>query len=523
MPTLQVALTSDIEPGEMITVRAAEREVLLCNVEGTISAFHPKCTHYGAPLVDGVLNGFRLRCPWHHACFDARTGRHLEAPGCDALQAYPVEVREGGQVWITVPAGKVGSGQHPNPMVAGGRAAAKPYVIVGGGPAGQHAAEGLRQGGYRGPITLISAEDRPPYDRTQVSKGFLTGDRPADKMPLRPRSFYEAHDVKLMLGRKVTKVRAGAHQLELEDGSTLDYEKVCVATGSTVRRLNVKGADLPAVYTLRTYADAEALREAASAVRKAVVVGSSFIGMEGAAALAKLGAEVTVVAPEEHPFQSIFGQRVGSLIQSWHEENGINFRLGEEVARIKGKRKATGVVLEGGDVISANIVLVGIGVTPNSNLIEGIEPGEDGGIAVDEHCYADQDVWVAGDIASAFQGGSRARIEHWKVAEQQGRVAGVNMAGAKLSYLSVPYFWTQQAGKNLRYSGHHTDFDSIVFDGEPERGGAWLAYYIEGERVSAVLGYKRDTDMAAIAELMWLDAMPSASTLDPSAKWQDLL
>ena len=517
-----VAQLRNLPPGTKQLVRVDGVEVLLCNVDGHVSALHPKCTHYGAPLVDGVLNGHRLVCPWHHACFDARTGRHLDAPGCDALRSYPVDVR-GGDVYVDVPS-EVGDGQHPNPMVQGGEPAELPYVVVGGGPAGQHAVEGMRQGGYAGPITLVTAEAHLPYDRTQVSKGFLSGERPEQKMLLRDRAFYDAHRVEVLLGKRVARVDAAAHTLHFTDGKRLAYAKACIATGSTPRQLDVPGAQLPAIYALRTWEDAEAIRSAAGKGKKAVVIGSSFIGLESAMVLAKLGCKVTVVSPEEVPFGKTFGRRIGQTIRGWQEAAGVDFALGEEVVGFEGVRKVTGVRLKSGKTLPASFVVVGIGVTPNSDLIDGIAPGEDGGIRVNAHQYAGHDVYVAGDIASAPQAldGAHARIEHWRVAAQQGTVAGNHMAGAERSLMSVPFFWTNQAGKNLRYAGHHTHTDTIVFDGMPEEG-PFIAYYIEGDRVAAVLGHGRDQDLAAVHELMWLNELPTAGELDPGADWVGML
>lgn len=530
MPIHSAGPVAALPPGQMTLADVGGTEVLLCNVDGKITALHPKCTHYGAPLVDGELNGFRLVCPWHHACFDARSGRHVEAPGCDALATYPVEVR-GGEAFVTLPE-ELGDGQRPNPMArprgqtsgTAPRARARPYLVVGGGPAGAHAVEGIRQGGYTGPVTLVTAEEYLPYDRTQVSKGYLSGDRPAEKMPLRSADFYAELGVDLITGTRVERIDAKGHRAHFAGGGGIDYAKACLATGSSVRTLDVAGADLPAIYSVRTREDAEAIRAAAGDYKSVVVVGSSFIGMESAMALANVGCEVTVVSPEEVPFGKIFGRRVGRAVQAWQEEIGVTFRLGESVAGFEGIRKVTGVKLEGGEVLPASFVVVGIGVSPNSDLVDSLPAGEDGGIPVDEYGYAGYDLYVAGDIASAPQAldGSRARIEHWRVAAQQGTVAGNNMAGVERKLRSVPYFWTNQAGHNLRYAGHHTSTDNVVFDGSPG-AGPFIAYYVEGDRVAAALGFGRDKDLVAIHELMWLGAMPSAEALDPGADWSGLL
>ena len=524
MPAYAVALASDLKPGEMKLVSAADTELLLCNTEGTYSALHPKCSHYGAPLVDGVLNGHRIVCPWHHACFDARTGRHLEAPGCDALRSYDTQVKDG-EVWVSLPHADDDAPDFVhNPMASPETSEALPYVVVGGGPAGAHAVEGMRQGGYTGPITLVTAESRLPYDRTQVSKGFLTGDRPAEKMPLRDADFYVTHGVEVQLGKRVERIDAQAHTLHFADGTQQAYAKACLATGSTPRQLDVPGAQLPGIYSLRNWEDAEAIRLAAGKGKKAVVIGSSFIGLESAMALAKLGCDVTVVAPEEVPFGKTFGERVGRVIQGWQEELGVTFELNARTEGFEGVRKVTAVKLDNGKTLKASFVVVGIGVEPNSELIDLLPPDKTKGIPTDRQQYAGYDIWVAGDIASSPQNldGSRARIEHWRVAEQQGTVAGNAMAGAKRTLMSVPYFWTNQAGKNLRYAGHHGKPDQIVFDGVPE-DGPFIAFYIQDDRVAAALGHGRDKALAAIHELMWLEKMPQASELDVEADWVGLL
>lgn len=522
MPSFLVSKTSDLLPGQMRTVTAGDTDVLLCNVDGVFSAVHPKCSHYGAPLEDGVLNGHRIVCPWHHACFDATSGRHLEAPGCDALKSYPVEVRQG-EVWVRVDEDEKGGFEH-NPMTFGGAKAELPYVIVGGGAAAIHAAEGLRQGGYEGPITLISAENHLPYDRTQLTKGFLSGDLSAKKMLLRPAKFFTAHHIDVLLDKRVTKVDVKGRRVILSDGKEIKYAKCCVATGSSARALSVRGAELPGILPIRTWEDAEAVREAVDGKKDIVIIGASFIALEAAMVLAKAECNVTVVAPEEMPFGKTFGTRVGKVIQGWHEEAGVQFRMGTSVDGFEGVRKVTSLRLKNGSKLKANVVLYGIGVRPNSRLIDGMDIDDRGGIRVNRHMYAGDDLWVAGDIASAPQAvdGSYARIEHWRVAAQQGTVAGNHMAGSKRSLMSVPFFWTNQAGHNLRYAGHHTNADQVLFHGRPE-DGPFLAFYIEGNQVSAVLGFGRDKDLAAIHELMWLREMPKADQLKLNADWVELL
>ena len=500
MPQHPLPGAAGVRPGQMSAFSVGGAEVLVANVDGRRYALHAKCTHYGAPLEKGALDGHRIICPWHHACFDARTGRHLEAPGCNALQRYEL-TEEGGAFSVTLPDG-VGDGQALNPMATGGQRApgAEPYVIVGGGAAGQRCAEGLRQAGYEGAIVLVSADDTLPYDRTQLSKGFLAGAKAAADLPLRDGDFYRAHDIDVRLGTRVERVDHEAHTLHLSGGGTLAYAKLCVATGGSPRRPDIDGADARGVHVLRSLDDATALRAAIADARRAVVIGASFIGMEAAQVIKKAGAEVTVVAPEEVPFGKTLGERVGAAVAQWHEASGVGFALGERVEAIRtdADGRATAVVLGDGTALPADLVVLGIGVAPNTGLLADLA-SEDGGFDLDAHGYLGHDIWCAGDIARVAQPplGEPVRIEHWRVAQQQGLNAGYNMAGRERDITSVPYFWTAHWGKQLRYVGHHGPEAEIRYEGDVE-GGNFLAYYAEGGRTVAILGVGRDQQVAQL-------------------------
>ena len=500
MPQHPLPGAADVRPGQMKSFAVGEAEVLVCNVDGERYALHAKCTHYGAPLAKGALDGHRIICPWHHACFDARTGRHLEAPGCNALVRYPLTERDGAY-HVELPE-RLGNGQTLNPMSKGGRRVSgeAPYVIVGGGAAGQRCAEGLREAGYGGPIVLLSADPQLPYDRTALSKAFLAGDKQAGHLPLRDADFYRAHDIEVRLGTRVERVDHEAHTLHLAGGETLDYGKLCMATGGSPKRPPIDGAEARGVHVLRSLDDATALRATMANAQQAVVIGAGFIGMEAAQVLKKAGVDVTAVTPEETPFGKTLGPRVGGAIQAWHEENGVSFRLGREAASIETDQDGavTAVTLDDGTELPAQLVVLGIGVRPNTELLAALA-SEDGGFDLDAHGYLGHDIWCAGDVARVAQPplGEPVRIEHWRVAQQQGLNAGYNMAGQVRKVTSVPYFWTAHWGKQLRYAGHHGPEASIRYEGDVE-GGDFLAYYTEEGRTVAILGVGRDQRVAEL-------------------------
>lgn len=515
----KVAKVSDLRNGEMKQVEVGDTSVLLAKVEGTFHALYAKCTHYGAPLADGVLNGRRLVCPWHHACFDVKTGRHLEACGIDGLPTYDIRI-EGEDVIVRVPDDS--PGRVANVMARPEPANKKTYAIIGGGAAAAYAAEGMREAGFTGRIVMINAEEELPYDRPNCSKEYLQGEAPEEWMPLRPESFYKEHDITLLKGHRVTKVDTGNKKVHFEKGDPLEYDKLLVATGSVPRQLPTPGADSANVRTLRSLRDSRELRELGEAADKVAIIGSSFIGLEGAMSLQHLDCEVTVVAPEEVPFGHIWGKAVGQRIRKWHEEAGVKFRLGRKVKQIYPQGDVATVELDDGSQLKANLILVGIGVEPATGFLKGVEREEDGGIRVDQYLRATEDVYAAGDIAHYPENGRHVRIEHWKVACQQGRVAGMNMAGAHLKYQAVPFFWSAQQDKILGYTGHVKDYDETIVEGSLD-GDSFMVHYVKDNDIKATLSLFRDAEACAIQELMYEGRMPAPEKVKEGVDWLQLL
>jgi NADPH-dependent 2,4-dienoyl-CoA reductase/sulfur reductase-like enzyme len=446
----------------------------------------------------------------HKATFDVRSGDLLEPPALDGIAAFRVRV-DGDDVYVDrseePPLGRT------MPMYACDPAAdPRLFAVIGGGAAAAAAVEALRQECYIGRILMISPEDRWPYDRPNLSKDFLAGELEAKWLPLRSPEFYEEHVIERRVA-SVTRLDVRTRTLMLDDGTTLAPDAVLIASGARPRRLDVPGAALPGVFTLRSQTDAEALAQAAAAAQRVVVVGASFIGMEAAASLAKRGLEVTVVGPGAVPFATILGEDVGRLVQARHEEHGTHFALGRGVTRLVGEGSVRAVQLDDGQRLDADLVVVGIGVEPVTGFVEGVERDRDGGLPVDGQLALAPGVWAAGDVARYRDpySGADLRIEHWRLAEQHGRAAARAMAGRGRPFDGVPFFWTQHFDLELGYAGAGRGWEEVVVVGDLGAGD-FTAFYATGERLLAACGTQRK-ELGAFVELMRLGQLPSASDL----------
>ena len=499
----KVGSVSDLSPGQMKNVEVGETSLLLSNVEGEIHAVSGKCTHYGAPLADGALSGTQVICPWHHACFDVTTGDHLEPPGLNALQKFEVRT-EGDDIFVTLP-DEVEPQRKPT---ATGKSDDEPvFVILGGGIAGESAAEVLRDEGFGGRLVLISKEPHAPYDRTKLSKEIGAAED-AGALELRDEAFYKERDIE-RLTAEATSVDVAGKTVTFKDADALSYDKLLVATGSTPRVLDTPGAGLDNVFQLRSLNDAQHILAAAKAGDKAVLVGSSFIALELANALQEQEVSVSVVAPESVPFEKVLGERVGKKIQQNHEAQGVEFHLEQKVKTFEGNGKVARAVLESGTELDADFVIIGIGVTPVTEFLSGVDKADDGGIKVDNTLEAAEDVWAVGDIAQfpLKLTGDRVRIEHWRLAAQHGRTAARNMLGQNVTYDGVPYFWSAQPDLKLRYVGHAEKFDDVVYEGDVE-AGEFIAYYVKDGAVHAAAGVGKDKELAALEHLMMQGKTP---------------
>ena len=450
---------SSIGDGTMLAGHAHGQAVLLARRGDEFFAIGATCTHWGAPLADGLLVGDTVRCPWHHACFNLRTGEALRAPALDPLSRWSVELRDG-----VVRVGARHAGVAPAPRSSHTTHPAS-VVIVGGGAAGNAAAEMLRRLAYTGRITLLSADASVPCDRPMLSKGFLSGAEPAERVPLRSPAFYKRLGIELKLGARVATIDPARRHVELIDGTRHPYDALLLATGAEPVRLEVPGAALPHVHYLRSSTDAHALVAAAQKATRAVVIGTSFIGLEVAAALRARNVAVDVVAPEAVPMAKILGEQAGSFIRALHERHGVTFHLGASAISIDDRW----VTLKDETRLRADLVVVGIGVRPATALAEQAALALDRGIVVDQYLETSvKGIFAAGDIARwpDAHTGERIRVEHWVVAERQGQTAARNILGAREAFDAVPFFWTDQYDFSLAYVGHAEKWDVAQLDGQ---------------------------------------------------------
>jgi NADPH-dependent 2,4-dienoyl-CoA reductase/sulfur reductase-like enzyme len=388
------------------------------------------------------------------------------------------------------------------------------FVIIGGGAAGYMAAQTLREDGFGGRIVIITRETRAPYDRPNLSKDYLHGHADPEWMPLRSDDFYAEHDIELVYNKDVTNVDPTTRRITFADGDTMECDGLLIATGGEPRRLQVPGSDLKNIFVLRSFDSADSIIAGAEDAKNAVVIGASFIAMEAAYSLRERGLEVTVVAPDDVPFERTLGPDIGRLLRSIHETNGVNFRLGEHVKALRGEGNVERVEFETGDTISADLVVVGIGVSPATGFLDGFEKQKDGGVVVNEYMSLGNGIFAAGDIATFVDSrtGAPTRIEHWRTALQQGRVAAKNMLGHPVRYTSVPFFWTTQFDATLNYVGHAVGWDAIQYSGDVEKKD-FLAFYIKDGKVAAVAGMNRDRELAVWEERFRLGRIPLPADL----------
>jgi len=478
---------SDLPDGGKLVGRCGDEQVLLVRRGTEVFAVSATCTHYGGPLADGLVVEDTVRCPWHHACFDLRTGEALRAPAFNPLACWAVEQRDG-RIFV----GEKLKRTAPKPRSGGSGHAPKKIVIVGGGAAGFAAAEMLRREQYQGSIVMISDDHAPPVDRPNLSKDYLAGKAPEEWIPLRGEKFYSKNNIDLRLNMKAVDIDLRSREVVLADEGRVPYHRLLLATGAEPVRLTIPGAGLPHVHTLRSFADCRAIIEQAATAGHAVVLGASFIGLEVAAALRARDIEVHVVAPDKRPMERILGPQMGAFIRTLHEANGVVFHLEETASSIDSGK----VKLSGGGTLAADFVVVGIGVRPRIKLAETAGLVVAHGVVVDAFLETSEPgIFAAGDIARwpDPHSGENIRVEHWVVAERQGQTAALNMLAHREKFDAVPFFWSQHYDVPINYVGHAEGWEEIAVDGDITAKNCLLHFKREG-RTLAVASIFRDIE-----------------------------
>ncbi|WP_420593800.1 FAD-dependent oxidoreductase [Deinococcus sp.] len=499
---------SDVPDGGMKTFEIGEQKVLITRDGNDCRAYDALCPHAGADLGQGVRCGVRVICPWHHATFHAASGALIEPPALEELKRYAVR-QEGESYTVDLDAEVPTS--PPEPVGND----TDHTVIVGGGAAGFMVAQTLRAGGYAGRITLLTREARAPYDRTALSKAYLSGKKPSDKLALGGPEWAQEHQIDLRENVLAERLDRQTKTLHLSGGETLNYDQVLVATGGTPNTLKVPGAELEGVYPLRSFKEAEALKTAAQG-KHLVIIGASFIGLEAASSLVGEGgaASVTVVGQDAEVLTKAVTARVGRALRSLHEDKGVVFHLNAEVVRLDGQGRVEAVILKDGKRLDADVVLLGIGVKPNAALLADLAD-EKGAVSVDGTLHAAPDVYALGDIALAPSVLGNFRVEHWRVALQHGMAAAQHILQSpdqEPTSARVPFFWTQQYGKSLRSVGHAEKLDDTHVWGEPENL-KFIEFAFEDGRTVAASGMGRDAELAAFDELLRQGRAPTPAEL----------
>ena len=398
---------------------------------------------------------------------------------------------------------------------------AKPMVIVGSGLAGGNAAATLRDEGFGGPVVIVSPEPGVPFGRPPLSKTYLRSQESLEDWYVRPAGWYAAHDVD-RLAASVTAVDPAAHQLVLDSGRELEYQKVLIATGGQNRRLAIPGAELPGIHYLRTVAECDAIKREAITGRRAVLVGMGFIGCEVAASLTQLGVHVTTVFPGINPLERVLGAEVGAIIGAMHRAKGVTLLAGAQVTGFDGAGRVEAVVTADGTRVACDFAVVGVGIRPDLRAVAGTSLAGQNGIDVDERCRASaDDVYAAGDVANQLHPVfGRVRVEHYNNGEKQGAAAARSMLGSTAPYDYIHTFWSDQYEHKLEYVGHATAWDDFAVRGSLA-DGRFIGFYLQAGVVLAAVGFDRGGDpeldhegeMAACVPLVARRARPDRGAL----------
>jgi NADPH-dependent 2,4-dienoyl-CoA reductase/sulfur reductase-like enzyme/nitrite reductase/ring-hydroxylating ferredoxin subunit len=474
--------TGNVHDGEMLLGHAFGEPVLVARRGDDVFAIGATCTHYGGPLAKGLMVDCTVHCPWHHARFDLRTGEAIAAPALNNVACYKIEKR-GERFFVT---GKIDKKAERRP-----KSSPASVVIIGAGAAGGAAAEMLRREGYDGPVTLIGADESLPYDRPNLSKDYLAGNAPEEWIPLRPPEFYREQKIDALTNTTVTSIDPKAKQVTLSDGRSLGYGALLLATGAQPVHLTIPGADLPHVFYLRTLTDSRRIIEKAKDARRAVVIGSSFIGLEVAWSLRERKLEVAVVGRDSVPLAKVLGTEMGNLVRETHEAHGVKFHFGRTPASVRDRY----VQLDDGTKLDCDLVVVGIGVRPNTHLAEQAGIATDNGVLVNEFLETKvPGIFAAGDIARwPDPRAGRIRVEHWVVAQRQGQTAARNILGAREPFTIPPFFWSNHFDLHIHYVGHGSGSDDASVSGDLKAKHASVIFSADG-KLRAVASIGRDRE-----------------------------
>lgn len=510
--TVSVARTTDLKPGNMRVVEVADNKILLLRTDdGRWHAFSPSCPHAGAPLEKGALCGTRLICPWHKSCFSALDGSLLEPPSLESLRSYFLEI-VGEEIRVDL-----GCSPQKPPGPQHEKVRSKPnqtFAILGGGAAAAAAVGELRALGFAGRIVMVSQEQRTPYDRTLLSKMYLSGHADAKQLPLHPETLLSDCQVEFLVG-EIECVDPENRTISFKNNiPSFCYDQVLVATGGKPKRLSLPDSESQPL-VLRNVEDANRLIAAAEQAANAVLIGGSFISMEVASAFRERGLSVTVVSQESIPLLKQLGPQMGQLLLEKHLQKGVHFLPRTKVLAITRDGAGSTAKLSSGKELTADLVMSGIGIEPATAFLKNVPRNDDQSLSVDAfmRVVGVERMFAAGDVANfpLPKTGQRTRIEHWRVAQEQGRTAAANMMGLEQPYEGVPYFWTYHYGVRYEFFGHALGQSELLIDGDLNESKFVVAYLHEG-RCEAVFAANRESETARLFDHMKREGSPSLRT-----------
>ena len=371
------------------------------------------------------------------------------------------------------------------------------FVVIGAGLTGASAAIALRKYSVDARVTLIGDETELPYERPPLSKGYLRGEQPFEKLLVRPPEFYAQQSIDTLLGSRVIRIDPAERLVHLEGGGAVPFDRLLIATGVRNRRPPIPGIDLPGVHQLRTVREASRLRADMQPGRKAVVVGMGFIGCEVAASLRHHQVDVVSIDPGATPLARVLGEMIGGMLASLHGTYGVHTVFNDTVEAFEGGGRIARVITRAGLRIPCDFAVAGVGVDPVVDLLRGSGVRIDNGVVVDQYCATNVDgIFAAGDVANHFHPvyGRHIRIEHWQNAMRHGDAAARNMLGERIAYDDIPWFWSDQYDANIQYAGHHTAAEDVILRGRLD-GGSFAAFYMNGGVIDAVVGVNNAKDV----------------------------
>lgn len=489
----------DLDAGHGGLVSVAGRQLAVYrDDDGNTHELSPRCTHMGC-TVDWNDSARTWDCPCHGSRF-AADGSVVHGPASEPLE------RIGGSAPAADAAPAVSDGE---PLASPDRGSApaegrRRFVIVGASLAGATAAATLRDEGFDGDLVLIGSEPAFPYERPPLSKTFLRGESTIQEAMVRPEAFYADNRIETRFGTTVLGVDAAARTIGVAGGDPIGFDSLLIATGARNRRFPIPGIDLPGVLDLRTLGDAARIRAEMVPGRRVVMAGMGFIGSEVAASLRQRGLEVHVVAGGKAPLDRVLGDEVGRVLEGIHRDHGVEMTFDDQVTGFEGNGRVRAVTTANGLRIDCDFVVLGLGVEPVTDFLDGSGIDVDDGVLVDEHCRSNVDgVFAAGDVARHFHPifGERIRIEHWNNARRQGRAAALNMLGRTTPYDEVHWFWSDQYEHTIQYAGYHHGWDDLVIRGSME-SRSFAAFYLTAGRVRAVVSVDRPSDVRDSMELI---------------------